>query len=153
MTGLFLHAVNGTMRPRLVLTLIAAASFLIVMMRPQNIVFILGPAIAAVVFVPAWRKPKVLLAMGAGIALGLIEWAAEAFLWFGGLANRIHLAGQEPPSLRPYFSFWTQVKVLSGPWYCQTDRRLPRRLDARRARVVRGPGGPGHPRPLCRMAD
>ena len=125
LTGLFLHAVNGTMRPGLVLTLIAAASFLIVMMRPQNIVFILGPAIAAALFVPAWRKPRVLAAIGVGIALGLIEWTAEAFLWFGGLANRIHLAGQEPPSLRPYFSFWTQVKVLSGPWYCQTSGGCP----------------------------
>jgi hypothetical protein len=125
MTGLFLHAVNGTMRQGLVLTLIAAASFLIVMMRPQNIVFILGPTIAAALFVPAWRKPRVLAAIGAGIALGLIEWTAEAFLWFGGLANRIHLAGQEPPSLHPYFSFFTQAKVLSGPWYCQTIHGCP----------------------------
>jgi len=118
-TGLFLHAVNGTMRSGLALTLIGAVSFFIVMMRPQNIVFIMGPAIAAVVLVPAWRKPKVLLAMGAGIALGLLEWAAEAVYWFGGVANRIHLAGQEPPSFRLYFSFFTQLKVASGPWYCQ----------------------------------
>jgi hypothetical protein len=125
LTGLFLHAVNGTMRPALVLTWIAAASFLIVMMRPQNIVFILGPTIAAALLVPAWRKPKVLTAMAVGIALGLIEWIAEASLWFGGLANRVHLAGQEPPSLRPYFSFFTQAKVLSGPWYCQTIHGCP----------------------------
>ncbi len=128
-TGLFLHAVNGTMRAGRALTLVGVVSFFIVMMRPQNIVFILGPAIAAVIFVPAWRKPKVLVAMGIGVALGLLEWAAEAVYWFGGVANRVHLAGQEPPSLRPYFSFFTQVKVLSGPWYCEpgqcTDWRLP----------------------------
>jgi hypothetical protein len=122
-TGLFLHAVNGTMRSGRALTLVGAVSFLIVMMRPQNIVFILGPAIAAVLFVPVWRKPKVLVAMGIGIGLGLLEWAAEAVYWFGGVASRLTLAGQEPPSFRPYFSFFTQVKVLSGPWYCETPPR------------------------------
>jgi hypothetical protein len=129
LTGLFLHAVNGTMRSGLVLTLIAAASFLIVMMRPQNIAFLLGPTIAAALFVPAWRKPRVLVAMGVGIVLGLAEWTAEAYLWYGGLASRIHLAGQEPPSFGAYFSFPFQLKVLSGPWYCQPgscpDWRMP----------------------------
>jgi hypothetical protein len=94
-------------------------------MRPQNIPFILAPAIAAVLFVRAWRKPRLLVAIGAGIGLGLIEWAAEAYLWFGGLGTRIQLAGQEPPSLQPYFSFPTQVKVLSGPWYCQYPGQCP----------------------------
>lgn len=125
LTGLFLHAVNGTMRSGLVLTLIGAVSFLIVMMRPQNIAFILGPSILAALGVPAWRKPKLLVAIAVGVALGLVEWGAEAFLWFGGLGSRIQLAAQEPPSLRPYFSFPTQVKVLSGPWYCQTPSGCP----------------------------
>ena len=71
LTGLLLHAVNGTMRDRVTLPLIALASLVIVLMRPQNIVFIMGPAILAVIFVRDWRKPKVMVAMGVGIALGL----------------------------------------------------------------------------------
>ena len=118
LTGLFLHAVNGTMPPRVVLPLIAIASLVIVLMRPQNIVFIMGPAIIAALVVPGWRKPKVVAAMGVGIALGLLEWIIGAYFWYGGLASRLHQAGQEPPAFRLYFSLGTQAKVLSGPWYC-----------------------------------
>jgi hypothetical protein len=118
LTGLVLHAVNGTMRDRVTLPSIAFASLLIVLMRPQNIVFIMGPAILAVIVVRAWRRPKVLVAMGIGVALGCLEWVVGAYLWYGGLGSRIHLAGQEPPSFGFYFSFGTQAKVLNGPWYC-----------------------------------
>jgi hypothetical protein len=118
LTGLLLHAVKGTMRDRITLPMIALASLLIVLMRPQNIVFLMGPAILAVILVRDWRKPKVMVAMGIGIAAGLLEWIVGAYLWFGGLASRIHLSGQEPPSLRPYLSLGTQLKVLNGPWYC-----------------------------------
>jgi len=99
LTGLFLHAVNGTMRDRAVLPLIAVASLLIALMRPQNVIFLMGPVILAALLVRRWRKLRVLVAMGIGVALGAVEWLAGAYLWFGGLSERIHLAGQEPPSL------------------------------------------------------
>lgn len=118
LTGLLLHAVRGTMRGRLVLPLIALASFVIVVMRPQNVVFIMGPAILAVIVVPGWRQPRILAAMGAGTALAFLEWIIGAYVWYGGVAERLREAGQEPPALRLYFSLGTQVKVLSGPWYC-----------------------------------
>jgi hypothetical protein len=118
LTGLILHAVKGTMRDRATLPLIAVASLIIVLMRPQNIIFIMGPAILAVVIVRAWRRPRVMLAMGVGIALGCLQWVIGAYMMYGSLADRIHLAGQEPPSFSLYFSLGTQVKVLSGPWYC-----------------------------------
>jgi hypothetical protein len=118
LTGLLLHAVRGTVRSRLVLPSIAVASLVIVVMRPQNVVFIMGPAILAVIVVPGWRKPRILAAMAAGTMLGFLEWIIGAYVWYGGLAGRLHEAGQEPPALRLYFSLGTQVKVLSGPWYC-----------------------------------
>jgi hypothetical protein len=120
LTGLFLHAVNGTMRDRAVLPLIAVASLLIALMRPQNVVFLMGPVILAALLVRRWRKLKVLVAMGVGVALGAVEWLAGAYLWFGGLSERIQLAGQEPPSLHLYFAVGTQLRYLNGPWYCGT---------------------------------
>jgi hypothetical protein len=116
-TGLLLQAVQGRVRPRIVLPAIAFAAFVIVMMRPQNIVFALAPTLLAPIVVRGWRQPRVLAAMIAGIALGVIEWVAEAYMWFGGLTNRIHLADQEPPTLGLHFSLLTQMKTLSGPWY------------------------------------
>ncbi|HTX84686.1 MAG TPA: hypothetical protein VME44_21055 [Streptosporangiaceae bacterium] len=118
LTGLFLHAVNGTMRDRAVLPLIAVASLLIALMRPQNVVFLMGPVILAALLVRRWRKLKVLAAMGIGVALGAVEWVVGAYLWFGGLSERIQLAGQEPPPLHLYFALGTQLRSLNGPWYC-----------------------------------
>ncbi len=125
LTGLFLQAMRALTRQWLVLSLVAAASFVIVVMRPQNIAFVMGPTIVAALAVRRWRKVSVLAAMAAGIVLGLAEWVIGAYVWFGGLANRIHLAGQEPPSLGLHFSFVRQMKVLSGPWYCQVSRQCP----------------------------
>jgi len=119
LTGLFLQAVNGRWRSGPLLTLIGFCTFLIVMMRPQNIFFVLLPVLAVAIFVPTWRKPKIIAAMAAGIVFGLADWVGESYLWYGGLAGRIHLAGQEPPKFMLYFSFPYQVKVLSGPWYCE----------------------------------
>jgi hypothetical protein len=118
LTGLLLHAVRGTARSRLVLPSIAVASLAIVVMRPQNVVFIMGPAILAVIVVPGWRQLRIVAAMAVGTMLGFLEWIVGAYVWYGGLAERLHQAGQEPPPLRIYFSLGTQVKVLSGPWYC-----------------------------------
>jgi hypothetical protein len=118
LTGLFLQAVSGGLRPRLALPLIAVASLVIVLMRPQNVVFIMGPAILAAIVVPRWRDRRVLVAMAVGTALGCLEWVIGAYVWYGGLSTRLHEAGQEPPALSLYFSLGTQTRVLSGPWYC-----------------------------------
>jgi hypothetical protein len=118
LTGLFLQAVSGRLRPRVVLPLIALASLIIVLMRPQNIVFIMGPAILAAIVVPGWRNRRVLLAMAVGAALGCLEWLIGAYVWYGGLSTRLHEAAHEPPPFSLYFSLGTQMKVLSGPWYC-----------------------------------
>jgi hypothetical protein len=121
-TGLLLQSVTGRMRPRVVLPLMAFVAFFIVLLRPQNIAFALAPALIAPAAVRGWRKPGVLVAMCAGMAVGLLEWVAEAYLWFGGPGNRMRLAGQEPPGLTLHFSALTQARVLSGPWYCNTTR-------------------------------
>ena len=117
-TGLLLQAVQRRVRPGIVLPAIAFTAFVIVMMRPQNIVFVLAPTFLAPIVVRDWRQPRLLVAMIIGMGLGVIEWAAEAFLWFGGLSSRIHLAGQEPPTFGLHFSLLMQIKTLNGPWYC-----------------------------------
>ncbi len=118
-TGLLLQAVERRMRAGLVLPLIAFCALVIVMMRLQNIVFMLAPTVAAPLLVRGWRQPRVLIAMTIGVALGVVDWVAEAYLWFGGLGSRIKLAGQEPPPFRVNFSLLMQIKTMSGPWYCQ----------------------------------
>ncbi len=122
LTGLFLHAVNGTMRDRVVLPLIAVASLLIILMRPQNLVFLMGPAIIAWLVVRRWQNFKVMAAMVIGSVLGAVEWTIGGYLWFGGFFGRVHLAGGEPPSLRLYMALGTQLRFLNGPWYCGSSK-------------------------------
>jgi hypothetical protein len=128
LAGLFLHAVNGTMRDRVVLPLIALATLLIVLMRPQNIAFVLGPILVATVLVPGWRKPKVWAALAVGIVIGAVQWVAESS-FYAGLGSRLHLAGQEPPSIGFYFSLPYQIRVISGPWYCPYQSSCPGMAD------------------------
>jgi hypothetical protein len=119
LTGLFLHAVSGTMRPRVVLPLIGLASLVIALMRPQNVVFLMGPAILACLVVRGWRDFRVLAAMAVGVALACVEWIAGAYLWFGGVIERIKYAQQEPPPFgHLYFALGTQLRYLNGSWYC-----------------------------------
>lgn len=120
LTGLFLKAVNGTIRARVVLPLIGFVSLVIVLLRPQNVVFLMGPVILACLVVRRWRNFRMLAAMAVGTALGFAEWVAGAYLWFGGLTERINLAGQEPPPLHLYFALLTQVRYMNGSWYCST---------------------------------
>jgi hypothetical protein len=119
LSGLFLQAVSGQRGRRVVLPLIALASLIIVLMRPQNIVFIMAPAILAAILVPAWRNRRVLVAMAVGTVLGCLEWIIGAYVWYGGLTIRLHEAAQEPPAFGLYFALGTQAKVLNGPWYCE----------------------------------
>ncbi len=117
-TGLFLRAVTGRMRARTVLPLLAAATFFLVLQRLQDAAFLLAPLIIAVVVVPAWRRPRVLGAILAGLAAGLAEWAGESFAVFGGVLSRLHMMKQEPPRFGFYFTLPYQLRVLNGPWYC-----------------------------------
>ena len=102
LTGLFLHAVNGTMRAR-------GRAAVDRVRQPDH-----RPDAAAEHRLPH-GPGRSLPARGAGLAeasgcwsrwrvgtaLGFMEWVAGAYLWFGGLTKRIHLAGQEPPPLQP----------------------------------------------------
>jgi hypothetical protein len=119
LTGLFLQAVTGRMRPKVILPLLAAGTFFLVLMRPQDAAFLLVPVIAAVFLVPAWWDHRVLYAIGIGIVAAGAEWIGEAYAWYGGPNSRLHMMGQEPPKFGFYFTLPYQLRVLNGPWYCR----------------------------------
>ena len=68
--GLFMQAVTGRMRRRVVLPLLAATTFALILLRPQDAAVMMAPVIAAALIVPAWRHRGVLAASCAGIAAG-----------------------------------------------------------------------------------
>ena len=119
-TGLFIQAVTGRMRDRLVLPLLAATTFFLILLRPQDSAFLLARD---------HRRPRsscraggtagVLAAIGIGIVAGALEWLGEAYAWYGGPVSRLHMMQQEPPKFALYFSLPYQLRVLNGPWYCR----------------------------------
>jgi hypothetical protein len=88
-TGLFLRGVTKVGPPRVNAILLGVAVAFTALMRPADAVFLLGPLLLFGLAVPAWRSWPVLLAVTAGLAVGLGEWLVEAYLYFGGLGARL----------------------------------------------------------------
>ncbi|MCL7490118.1 hypothetical protein M8I34_01375 [Streptomyces sp. MCA2] len=124
-TGCFLRAVRKPSRqlaPRAdrgAAAGLAAAVAVAALMRPTDAVWLAVPLFAAALCVPAWRRPAVLLALPAGLALGCAEWAVEASLSYGGLLARLRRAGQIQGGLGWHLSFDDHARALQGKTLCR----------------------------------
>ncbi|BCK70074.1 hypothetical protein Srufu_040270 [Streptomyces libani subsp. rufus] len=88
-------------------------------MRPTDAVWLAVPLFAAALCVPSWRRPAVLLALPAGLALGCAEWVAEAYLSYGGLVARLRQAGRIQGGLGWHLSFDDHARSLQGKTLCR----------------------------------
>ena len=80
------------------LVILLAASFTATMVHgPTDGVFLLIGVLASLRCLK--RKDEVICVTVAGVALGVAEWCIEAWLYFGGPAQRVHLARQEGSGL------------------------------------------------------
>jgi len=87
--GLFLRGVTKLGSPRANAVLLGVAVAFTALMRPADAVFLFAPLLLFGLTVTAWRSWPVLLAVTAGLAAGLGEWLAEAYLYFGGPGARL----------------------------------------------------------------
>lgn len=87
--GLFLRGVTKIGSPRANAILLSVVVAFTALMRPADAVFLFVPLLLFGLTVAAWRSWPVLLAITAGLAAGLGEWLAEAYLYFGGLGARL----------------------------------------------------------------
>ncbi|MGW7485370.1 hypothetical protein [Streptomyces sp. NPDC054786] len=124
-TGCFLRAVRQPSRqlaPRAdrgAAAGLAVAMAVAALMRPADAVWLAVPLFAAALCVPSWRRPAVLLAVPAGLALGCAEWAVEAYLSYGGLLTRLQRAGQIQGGLGWHLSFDDHARALQGKTLCR----------------------------------
>ncbi len=58
-------------------------------MRPTDAVYVTLPLLFLVVCVRRWRRPRLLVALVAGLVAGAGEWVVEAYVSYGGLAQRL----------------------------------------------------------------
>jgi hypothetical protein len=87
--GLFLRGVTRIGSPRVNAILLGGTVAFTALMRPADAVFLFVPLLFLGLAVTAWRSWPLLLAVTAGLAVGLGEWLAEAYLYFGGLGARL----------------------------------------------------------------
>ncbi|HEU5033788.1 MAG TPA: hypothetical protein VFT62_03415 [Mycobacteriales bacterium] len=96
---------------------------LLALLRPSDAGYVFVPLfVAAMVLRGLARRDRAWIAGTAllGLVAGAAEWAVEAYVRFGGLLNRVHLAEAEqgkPGAL--YFSLGKQADVLTGPLLCR----------------------------------
>ncbi|GAB3984847.1 hypothetical protein GCM10029978_095730 [Actinoallomurus acanthiterrae] len=68
---------------------IVAAAALVALMRPGDAAWVALPLPIAAVAVRRWRRPALLVALVAGLALGAAQWITEAYLRYGGPLERL----------------------------------------------------------------
>ncbi|MFG2528451.1 hypothetical protein [Streptomyces sp. NPDC048516] len=124
-TGCFLRAVRqpprqlAPRRDRGAAAGLAVAVAVTALMRPTDAIWLAVPLCAAALCVPSWRRPAVLLALPAGLALGCAPWVVEAYLSYGGLLARLHRAAQIQGGLGWHLTFDDHARALQGKTLCR----------------------------------
>src|SRR5215469_13622142 len=100
-----------------VLVLLAFAAAFTSLMRPQDAFFLFAPLVIATVVVAARRPGRrrglaALIAMLAGLAVGVGDWVAEGYLYFGGPLARVHLTSRYVGGTR--FSPVNSLRIIDG---------------------------------------
>ncbi|MET9803200.1 hypothetical protein [Streptomyces sp. NPDC006368] len=117
-TGCFLRAARDPGDRWAVAGLVAAVAFA-GLMRPYDALWLALPLAATAVGMRAWRWPLLLVALGAGLALGWAEWVVEAYARYGGLWARLERASEIQGRLGWYLAVDDHVRALGGRTLCR----------------------------------
>ncbi|MCI0384022.1 hypothetical protein [Streptomyces sp. CNQ085] len=98
---------------------LAAGLAVATLMRPNEGAALAAPLLLAAVAVPAWHGRGRIAAVAAGAAAGALPWAAEAWLRFGGVAQRLAEASEVQGGMRPVLSVADHLTSLDGPLLCR----------------------------------
>ncbi|MFJ2647617.1 hypothetical protein ACIO1C_12905 [Streptomyces sp. NPDC087420] len=117
-TGCFLRAVldPGDRAARAGLGCAVAVAAL---MRPTDACWLVAPLAVAALGVRSWRRPAVLVILAVGAAVGASAWIVEAYVSYGGLATRLHRAGEIQGGLGWHPAFGHQLRALEGRSLCR----------------------------------
>ncbi|MEU1474591.1 hypothetical protein ACFYZ8_16670 [Streptomyces sp. NPDC001668] len=110
--GCFLRA---SQHPRALWGVVAGTA-LMAWMRPTDAVWVSIPLLVAAA---VGRRPRFLLALVAGLVAGGVQWVIEAYVSYGGLAERLHEGSRIQGGLGPQFAVDDQLRSLSGRSLCR----------------------------------
>jgi hypothetical protein len=115
--GLFLRAMErGSSSPLGTVVLAAAVTFT-ALMRPADAIAIFVPLLVIMLIARPWRHSVSLAAalagaIVAGLAVGLGEWVAESYLYFGGPSRRLHAASMASGGRK--LNLLNNLRIMSG---------------------------------------
>ncbi|MFF5184195.1 hypothetical protein ACFY30_10470 [Streptomyces sp. NPDC000345] len=117
-TGYFLRAGAGG-RDRTALWGLALSAALMAWMRPVDAVWAALPLLVLLLGVRRWRRPAPLMALAGGLAAGAAEWVIEAYVSYGGLAQRLSDASRIQGGLGWHVAVADQLRGLAGRTLCR----------------------------------
>ncbi|MGW6143358.1 hypothetical protein [Streptomyces sp. NPDC055140] len=112
-TGWFLRAVIGR-EPRASWWL-AGCVAVTALFRAPDAVWLALPLIATALF----RNRRTLPYLVGGLAVGLAQWVAEAFIRFGSVQDRLHVSSATEGDMGLHLNFGNAWSSLNGPLLCR----------------------------------
>lgn len=115
--GLFLRAMERGRSSPLGIALLAATVTFTALIRPADAIAIFGLLLVIAVTAQPWRQavPPVVAIAGAivtGLAVGIGEWLAESYLYFGGPMRRLHSASAASGGRK--LNLLNNLRIMSG---------------------------------------
>jgi hypothetical protein len=111
--GLFLRAMERGRSSQLGIVLLAAAVTFTALVRPADAIVIFGLLLVIAITARPWRYAVSLMAaIVTGLAVGIGEWVAESYLYFGGPLSRLHSAGAASGGSK--LNLVNNLRIMSG---------------------------------------
>ncbi|MER6416619.1 hypothetical protein ABT383_19290 [Streptomyces humidus] len=123
-TGWFLRA-QANRFDRTALWGVGLSACLMAWMRPTDAVWAALPLLLLPVFLRRWRRPALSAALAAGLAAGAAEWVIEAYVSYGGPAQRLSDASRIQGGLGWNIAVADQLRALGGRTLCRPCTSAP----------------------------
>ncbi|PSJ27264.1 hypothetical protein B7P34_18645 [Streptosporangium nondiastaticum] len=121
-TGFFVRARDGA--GGRTLAGLAAALAAAALLRAPDAVWLALPLLVTCATVRAWRRPRVAAAVLGGLAAGGAQWAVEAYVRFGGIAQRLADSSDTEGGMGAHLGAGLTAarRSLNGPQLCRPCR-------------------------------
>ncbi|MET7571814.1 hypothetical protein ABZT04_25370 [Streptomyces sp. NPDC005492] len=117
-TGYFLRA-QANRSDRTAVWGVGLSAALMAWMRPTDAFWATLPLLVLLVGMRSWRRPALLTALVGGLAAGAAEWVIEAYVSYGGLAQRLADASSIEGGLGWNIALGDQLRALGGRTLCR----------------------------------
>ncbi|MFE9763773.1 hypothetical protein ACFYPC_04430 [Streptomyces sp. NPDC005808] len=98
---------------------VGLSAALMAWMRPTDAVWVTLPLLVLAVCFRGWRRPRLLVALVAGLVAGAGEWVVEAYVSYGGLGQRLADGSRIQGGLGWNFAVGDQLRSLGGRTLCR----------------------------------